>query len=364
MLVNGQKRIMLVDDNMANLNMGKNILQDYYEVYPLPSAERLFVFLEHKLPDLILMDVKMPNMSGFDAVRILKNDIRFSDIPVIFLTSEDGEEDELEGLSIGAADYVKKPFSAPILIKRIENQLLMRQQKAELKNFNDNLLKMVREKTAQVSEFQNSIISTVADIIDFRDSFTGGHINRTQQQMKILVDQLITDGYYLDETLQLDSGEYMLPATQLHDIGKIAISDTILNKNGKLTPEEFEIMKTHTTKGVEVISHIEEAGENWEFIKYAKIVAQTHHEKWDGSGYPVGIKGLEIPLLGRLMAIADVYDALISQRPYKKPFSHEEAVKIINEGNGSHFDPLLVEAFNKVEKEFENISVKKFAKIS
>ena len=285
-----RQSIMLVDDNMANLNVGKKILQDSYEVYALPSADRLFAFLEHTIPDLILLDVIMPGMSGFDTIKILKSNARCADIPVIFVTSRTGEIDELEGLSLGAVDYVAKPFSAAILLKRIENYLLIEKQKAQLKNFNVNLLQMVKDKMAQVFSFQNTIITTVADLVEFRDAFTGGHISRTQKYMKLLIDQLIEDAVYYNEILTWESTEYLLPSTQLHDLGKIAISDVILNKPDKLTAEEFEIMKTHVVKGVEAIDHMGSIGEEWGLLKYARIVAETHHEKWDGSGYPNGLK--------------------------------------------------------------------------
>jgi putative two-component system response regulator len=168
--------IMLVDDNQTNLNMGKNMLRDYYEVYALPSAERLFKFLQTVTPDLILLDVNMPGMDGFDVIKILKKEPLYADIPVIFVTAQTEEMDELEGLKLGAVDYVAKPFSAAILLRRIENHLLLKKQKAELASFNNNLIEMVKQKTAQVVGLQNSVVNTVAEIVEFRDVFTGEHI--------------------------------------------------------------------------------------------------------------------------------------------------------------------------------------------
>jgi putative two-component system response regulator len=354
----GQKhqKVMLVDDNQVNLNIAKNILKDFYEVYALPSAERLFKFLETVTPDLILLDILMPNMSGFDVIKILKANTQYADIPVIFVTSKSDEADELEGLALGAVDYVTKPFSAAILLKRIENHLLIEKQKIELRNLNDTLIKLVKEKTVEVSELQNSIISTIADFVEFRDTFTGGHINRTQKYVQLLINHLIEYNVYSDELLSWENMDYVLPSTQLHDLGKLFISDTVLNKPGKLTPDEFETMKTHVVKGVEAIRRLREKGQNQAFLQYAEIAAGAHHEKWDGSGYPAGLKGENIPLLGRLMAIADVYDALISVRPYKTPLTTEQSAKIIVEGSNTHFDPVLVDVFRKVEGKFASVA--------
>ncbi len=345
-----RQTIMLVDDNQANLNIGKNILKPYYEVYALPSSERLFKFLESVTPDLILLDIVMPGMNGFDVIRILKADARYTNIPVIFLTSRAEELDELEGLDLGAVDYVTKPFSAAILLKRIENHMLIKKQRLELVHLNKSLAEMVKARTAQIARLQNSIISSIADFVEFRDPFTGDHINHTQEYVQTL------SGVYAEEILTWENMEYLVPATQLHDLGKLFISDAILNKPGKLTPDEFEIMKTHVAKGVEAIGRLKKNEETRHFIHYAEIAAGTHHEKWDGGGYPLGLKGHEIPLLGRLMAIADVYDALISERPYKKPFSAEESAAIIIEGSGSHFDPVLVDIFRQVQDDFAAIA--------
>ncbi len=351
-----RQTIMLVDDNQVNLNMGKNMLKDYYEVYALPSAERLFKFLETVTPDLILLDVAMPNMNGFDVIKILKANGRYADIPVIFVTAKTEEMSELEGLALGAVDYVTKPFSAAILLKRIETHMLIKKQQAELKHFNENLIEIVKEKTTQVSKLQNAIVNTVAEIVEFRDAFTGGHILRTQQYMQALISQLMESNLYPEEVSTWENLDYILQAAQLHDLGKIFISDVILNKPGPLTGEEFEIMKTHVVKGVEAIKRMGRGADDPLFLKYAEIIAGTHHEKWNGTGYPYGLKGTDIPLLGRLMAIADVYDALVSARPYKAALPAEEAAKIIIEGAGTHFDPVLVDVFRKVEGDFTTIA--------
>jgi putative two-component system response regulator len=348
------KRILLVDDNATNLTAGKAILKDLYKVYPAPSAEIMFDLLENIIPDLILLDIEMPDKNGYEALKELKADERWRDIPVIFVTARSDEGSELEGLSLGAIDYVTKPFSAPLLLKRIENHLFIESQRKQLKDFNENLEEKVNQKTAQVTNLQNAVLSTVADLVEFRDGVTGGHVVRTQQYLKLLVDQMVADGVYEEEIEDWDL-EYMLQSAQLHDVGKIAISDLILNKPGKLSDDEFDNMKTHTSIGVEAIRKIENNTDEHSFLKHARLIAGAHHEKWDGSGYPAGRSGTDIPLEGRLMAIADVYDALISPRPYKRPFSTEDARKIIIEGSSTHFDPLLVEVFVKVADQFDKI---------
>jgi len=346
---------MLVDDNIANLKMGKGVLEKFYDVYALPSADKLFQFLKRVTPDLILLDIEMPGMNGYEALTIMKGHRQYQDIPVIFVTSKTTEADEYEGLALGAIDYITKPFSASLLLKRIENHLLIQAQKAQLQGYNDNLIKIVQEKTRQVYGFQNAIINTVADLVEFRDTSTGWHVYRTQCYLQTLVEQLIKDGIYVDELL-LWNMDIVFPSAQLHDVGKITISDGILNKPGKLTSDEFEIMKTHVEKGVEVIEKMKRFGYFADFMEHAKAFAGAHHEKWDGSGYPNGLKGHDIPLEGRIMAIVDVYDALISARPYKRAFTAEESARIIIEGADTHFDPAIVGAFEQLTGAFSVIA--------
>jgi putative two-component system response regulator len=231
-----------------------------------------------------------------------------------------------------------------LLRKRIEVHLLVESQKAALQNYNDHLQEMVETKTKSVLKLQNKILKAVAELVECRDDITGGHIERTERCLGILVSALLERGVYADETSKWNVN-LLLQSSQLHDVGKISIQDSILRKPGKLTSEEFEAMKKHTTFGVDIIERIEESDEESAFLDYAKIFAGFHHEKWDGSGYPYGVAGEQIPLLGRLMAFADVYDALTSVRPYKKAFSHDEAMKIIAEGKGCHFDPNLADIF-------------------
>jgi len=347
---------------MSNLEQGRNILRTFYEVFPAPSAAKLFEILENVIPELILLDIEMPEMNGYEAMKKLKADKRFADIPVIFLTALNDVSSEREGFDLGAADYVTKPFSAPLLLKRIENQLLivrktkdLQASQAALQDYADNLTAMVHEKTEEVLELQNAVLTTVADLVEFRDNHTGGHILRTQRYLKVLVEELVKENTVYKSEIDKWDIDLFLQSAQLHDVGKITISDQILNKPGKLTPEEFDIMKTHVTAGVDAVERILSHTKKHAFLTHALLITGTHHEKWDGSGYPIGLKGNNIPLEGRLMAVADVYDALVSTRPYKKSLSHHDACEIIENGAGTHFDPVVVEAFRNAKDEFAAI---------
>ena len=350
-----RKTIFIVDDDLTNLTVGDEALSKNYNVFTLNSGALLLKMLERHNPDLILLDVNMPEMDGYEVINRIREKKETRSIPVIFLTVKSDPASELKGLSLGAIDYIFKPFSPPLLLKRIEVHLLVESQKQELIKFNSNLLEMVDAKTKTVVELQNAVLKTMAELIDRRDDFTGGHIERTQQYMGLLLSKLIEQGLYEEESSTWDLN-LVIQSTQLHDIGKIAIKDNILQKPGKLTEEEFENIKKHTTFGEEVIAEIQKNTTEQMFLEYAKIFAGTHHEKWDGSGYPRGLKGEEIPILGRAMAVVDVYDALVSERSYKKCFTHEEATTIITKGRGTHFDPVFVDLFLSVSEEFNSIS--------
>jgi putative two-component system response regulator len=257
-------------------------------------------------------------------------------------------------LSLGAIDYITKPFAAPLLLRRVENHIFMFTQKRQLEEFNENLDRLVEEKTSEARELQDIVLSTVADLVEFRDEVTGAHAGRMQQFLKVLLDAMVESNVY-GEQIATWGREHIMLSAQLHDVGKIAIGDQILNKPGRLTPEEFDVMKTHTSIGVKIIRQIEEKSQNQTFLKHARFIAGSHHEKWDGSGYPTGLKQDDIPLEGRIMAIVDVYDALVSKRPYKPPFSTDEAKKIILEGRDTHFDPALVDLFETVADQFKEI---------
>jgi putative two-component system response regulator len=349
---NEKKLILLVDDNPANLRIGKNVLAEKYAVATSPSAEKMFGLLENNIPAMILLDVDMPEVNGYEAIKKLKSKPETKGIPVIFLTARTDSDDELEGLSLGAIDYITKPFQPPLLLKRIEVHLLVEEQRKELQYFNENLQKMVEEKTENVIELQNALLKTIAELVECRDDITGGHIERTQRGINIMLEEIEKRGIYQEETKGWDK-KLVLQSCQLHDVGKISISDNILKKPGKLNDEEYNEMKKHASFGEQIIEKIETLAKESDFLDYAKIFAASHHEKWDGSGYPRGLKENKIPLLGRIMAIADVYDALTSVRPYKEAFSHDEAVRIITESSGTQFDPILVEMFTNSADRFK-----------
>ena len=357
MVCNQRKTIFVVDDDVTNLTVGKSALSGHYDVFTLNSGARLLKMLENKLPDLILLDINMPEMDGYETIGLLKENARTAQVPVIFLTALDSEEVEYKGLSLGAIDYITKPFSPALLLKRIEVHLLVESQRQELVKYNKNLEHMVEEKVKTVIELKNVVLKTMAELVEYRDEETGGHIDRTQGYVKALIDALHENKHYLDDMADWDE-HLVVQSSQLHDVGKIFIRDDILLKPGKLTPEEFENMKTHTTLGANVIQTLIESTSDSAFLAHAQRFAVAHHEKWDGSGYPCGLAGENIPLEGRLMAIADVYDALTTMRPYKSAFSHDTAKSIIAEGRGAHFDPILTDMFLLNEKLFEEIAIK------
>ena len=331
------KTIFIVDDNDTNLMTAKTALDGTYRTFALPSAAKMFKLVEKIMPDLILLDVDMPEMNGFEAMAAMKLDKRLKSIPVIFLTAKHDAESEIYGFEMGALDFINKPFSPPVLIKRIETHI--------------ETDKLIKKSIQSVRDIHNATIKVIADIVESRDKSTGGHIARTQKYLELLVNELIRSGIYADEILQWDM-TLLLPSAQLHDVGKINISDLILNKPGELTKDEFNIIKTHCNMGEDIIVRIIDETKDDGFLLHAKRFAAYHHEKWDGTGYSRGLKKDEIPLEGRILAIADVYDALTSERPYKKPFTHEHAVEIIKKDSGTHFDPKIVEAFLNIADDF------------
>ncbi|MDR1243450.1 MAG: response regulator [Deltaproteobacteria bacterium] len=341
-----RKTIMLVDDNIANLKVGKLALSDKYDVFTVLSAQKMLDLLPRHKPDIILLDVDMPGVDGFEAIKLLKANPATREVPVIFLTAMNDNESELKGLVLGAVDYVAKPFSPPLLRKRIDLHLLIESQKHALQDFNDNLQGMVEAKTKTVLKLQNKLLHTVADLLESRDYFTGSHLERAERTLEILIPKVLANPKYRAEAAGWDVA-MVLQSSLLHDVGKIAISDSILKNPGRLTREEFAEMQKHTDYGVKIIDKIADDADV-AFLSYARLFAGTHHEKWDGSGYPRHLAGEDIPLLGRLMGIADVYEALTSERTYKSAYPHDKSVAIIMEGKGTHFDPDLADIFFEV----------------
>jgi putative two-component system response regulator len=336
------KTIFIVDDSDTNLSMAEAVLEDQYIVMTVPSAAKMFFLLEKMTPDLILLDIEMPDMDGFEALRRLKSGNKWLNIPVIFLTGRNDPTVEVQGLQIGAVDFITKPFSAPVLLNRIKTHL--------------DIDEIIRDRTAQLNRLQNNIVSVLADMVENRDKGTGGHIERTSMYIKILIDEMKNYHVYDEEISEWDD-EKVISSARMHDLGKISITDLIVNKPGKLTEDEYEIIKTHAIEGERIIDKIISRTGEGEFLRNAKLFAGSHHERWDGSGYPRGLKGEEIPLQGRIMAIVDVYDALVSERPYKKAFTDEEAVKIIMDKSGAYYDPKITEVFYKVRDTFKTVRI-------
>ena len=354
-----KKTILLVDDSPDNLVLMNDLLKDLYKVKIANSGEKaLRIAATGQPPDLVLLDVMMPQMDGHEVCRRLKADPALREIPVIFLTAKSEADDEKLGLDLGAVDYITKPISPPITLSRVRNHLLLKDHADFLRDQNDFLEKEVGERTREVAAIQDVTILAMASMAETRDQETGNHIRRTQFYVKALAEKLkehprfkavLTDAYI----------NLLFKSAPLHDIGKVGIPDRILLKPGRFEPHEFEIMKTHTTLGRDAIEHAERSlGMPVPFLSIAKEIAYSHQEKWDGSGYPEGLAGDAIPLSGRLMAVADVYDALISRRVYKDGMPHEKAVQILLDGRGRHFDPDILDAFIELQTEFRAIAAR------
>jgi len=349
-----RERIIIVDDVATNLTVAKIALSDKYDVFTAPSGEKLFSLMKKMTPNMILLDVEMPDMDGYEVITILKESEKTAHIPVIFLTGKIDPEHEIRGLNLGAVDYITKPFSRELLLKRIDLHVIFERQRQELLKHNLTLEGEVDKKTRTVMELQTAILKAVAELVECRDSITGGHIERTQYYLSKLIRLLKERNYYTEELSALDI-PLLIMSSQLHDVGKISIRDSILLKPGKLNANEIKEMKKHAQYGVDIIKKIESSTTENEFLSYAQVFAGTHHERWDGAGYPNGLKGEDIPLPGRLMALVDVYDALTNDRPYKKAYTHEESVEVIKEGLGTQFDPVLCDIFVENNLAFKNM---------
>jgi putative two-component system response regulator len=348
--------VLAVDDTVTNIEVVKGVLSGEYLVQAALNGETALKIIEKKKPNLILLDIMMPGLDGYDVCRILKTSEHTKDIPIIFLTAKSQEEDETKGLSLGAVDYIIKPISPPILKARVKTHLLLKSFRDQLARQNEILEEKIQDRTKQLNNLQDVTIVAMGALAESRDPETGNHIRRTQAYVKTLAKALAKTPKY-QAVLQPDIITAMYKSAPLHDIGKVGISDDILFKPGRLTEEEFEEMKKHTVYGRDAIAAAERAlGVADNFLIFAKEIAYSHQEKWDGSGYPLGLSGEDIPLSARIMALSDVYDALISKRVYKPAFSHEKAKNIICEGRGSHFEPLLVDTFLTIAEDFKNIA--------
>ncbi len=356
-----QPSIMVVDDTAQNLALMSELLRPQYRVVVANSGERALKLLHAgKQPDLILLDVMMPEMDGYEVIRRLKADPETERIPVVFLTAKSEVEDEAMGLSLGAVDYITKPISPPIVLARVQTHITLKASADFLRNKAAFLEAEVAKRTWQVEAIQDVTVLAMSSLAETRDNETGNHILRTQRYVRCLAEHL-RDHPRFKALLTPEYIQLLFKSAPLHDIGKIGIPDHILLKPGKLTPEEFEIMKTHTTIGYESIVRAEKSMSGAvSFLRLAKEIALSHQEKWDGSGYPEALRGDAIPVSARLMALADVYDALISKRVYKPAFGHEVSVRIISAGRNKHFDPDIVDAFLAVHEEFRAIA-KSFA---
>jgi putative two-component system response regulator len=349
--------VLVVDDTPTNLILMNDLLQDLYNVKVASNGVRaLKIARALPMPDLILLDIMMPEMDGFEVCRQLKADAKTCDIPVIFLTAKNDTSNEAQGFELGAVDYITKPISPAIVQARVKTNLTLKASADFLKDKNAFLEQEVARRTEEVRDIQDVTILTMASLAETRDNETGNHIIRTQHYVKLLAVQLqhhprFAD-YLTDDTIAL-----LFKSAPLHDIGKVGIPDKILLKPGKLDADEFELMKTHPALGKAAIESAENRlGKNVPFLRCAKEIAYSHQEKWDGSGYPQGLVGDAIPISARLMAIADVYDALISKRVYKPPFSHDMALGILKEGRGQHFDPDVVDAFFEISEQCDAIA--------
>jgi putative two-component system response regulator len=359
-LDSGEKpTILVVDDTPDNLTLVSSLLKKDYRVRVAINGEKaLKIAFSETPPDLILLDVMMPIMDGYEVCQQLRNSPLTAHIPIIFLTAKSEVEDERKGLSLGASDYITKPISPPILEARVKTHLAAKAYADFLKDKAAYLESEVVRRTREVSAIQDVTIQAMASLAETRDADTGNHIRRTQFYVKALTSQLKNHPSY-SVYLTNSMIEMIFKSAPLHDIGKVGIPDRILLKPGRFDPAEFEIMKTHTTLGRDAIQAAENSlGLQVGFLSIAKEIAYGHQEKWDGSGYPEGLKGVSIPISARLMAVADVYDALISRRVYKDSMPHEKAISIIEDGKGTHFDPDMVDAFLAIQDEIKAIAAR------
>lgn len=370
MIENKEKTVLVVDDTKDNLTVIGNLLEPFYRVRLALSGERaLKVAQIDPRPDLILLDVMMPGMDGYAVLERLRAIPATCAIPVIFVTAMNAMEDEERGLRLGAVDYVTKPIRPAILLARINTHIELKQARDWLEDQKGYLEGEVNRRLWENELVKDISLNALAMLAEKRDNETGNHLQRTRSYVETLMLRL-NDHPLFRDYLGPHQRAMIAKATPLHDIGKVGIPDHILLKPGRLTPAEFDIMKCHARigadaledairrvlgKDIELLNADREASP-LAFLEMARQIAVGHHEKWDGSGYPLGLSGANIPVGARLMALADVYDAMICRRPYKAPIPEEDVVAAIIAGRGKHFDPDIVDAFLGVQEQFSEIA--------
>lgn len=348
--------ILVIDDVPDNLLLASSLLKNYYRVKVATSGEKGLAIARADPPDLILLDIMMPVMDGYETCAWLKADQALKSIPVIFLTAKGDVEDEAKGFSIGAVDYIVKPLTPTLLLARIHTHLTLKNAQDTLQERNLYLETEIARRIEEVTLLQEVAITAMASLAETRDRETAAHIQRTVHYVREIAMHLRHKGYFGD-ILTLENIYLITKSTPLHDIGKMAVPDMILWKPAKLTAEEYALVKRHPAIGKRAITGAEKLlGKDETFLRFAKEMAYSHHERWDGKGYPDGLAGERIPVSARLMAIADVYDAIISRRVYKDPIPHEKAVEIIREESGKHFDPVVASAFLDLAGRFNEIA--------
>jgi len=348
-------KILIVDDERFYINVLVELLKDTYKLYIAKSGEQALKRMQDNQPDLILLDIMMPEMDGYQTCLEIKNNPAWVTIPIIFLTGKTDQESEAKAFDYGAVDFISKPITPATVLARIKTHFSLLSSRQLLEQQNHILEEKVRERTRQLESTQDAAIYSLSMLAEARDQETGEHIQRTQQFVKALAKKLQSHPKYSD-FLDDSTIEMLFKSAPLHDIGKIAVPDTILKKPGPLSAEETIEMQKHTTYGGDAIKNAEKLSGSSSFLQLAREIAYSHQEKWDGSGYPEGLKQEQIPISARLMAIADVYDALVNKRVYKPAYQHKEAVAYIKQQKGLHFDPDMVDAFVEIEAEFEQIS--------
>ncbi len=341
----GKPIILAIDDDTVFLNTVISVLKTDHSVRPFTSGQSALRYMESRLADLILLDHHMPEMSGLEILTVLRSSPITAEIPIIMLTGSGSDDNEVRALEMGAVDFIQKPVRPQALLTRVRLQLELQSHRRHLKALVDEKTRHLNEAYNKLKSREDITLKLLARTADMRDHNTGDHIERTTAFVRIIVDDLLhipREGY----SLSAEAAEDIVRSAKLHDLGKIAMPDSILLKPGELTPNEFDLIKQHPSHGEQLLNECIRLHDD-SFLEVAKSIALSHHERWDGEGYPLGLEGSEIPLPARIVAIADVYDALTSVRPYKSPLTHEEAMTVIKDNGGSHFDPCLVGIFLK-----------------